>query len=309
MCAQTKVRTGMIYAYTVIDENGRAVQGAAQQSASEVEFRSVIDRAGLSQHFEADDVLIFDLTEGIDPAPVFALLDSVNAEELPPILYLVTDPAGVEKIGHVENALIQDYTFAPITTENIAARLKVLTLLGARRRRALESAVIDKLTELYNRKYFLRRLEEELYRGARYGYTVGILLADVDFETERESVKEHAGVAAIVKISQFLRGRLRKSDIVARYSWSEFAILLPDIPAEDIAAVASDLKQKIEALRVTVDDTDVRLRASVGYVKFPATGLSTALELVAAVEESCFLAKAEGSEGVVGHSDAADGTS
>jgi diguanylate cyclase (GGDEF)-like protein len=285
----------MIYVYTTNDDNAEAVRRAAELRGYETSTRSVLTTGQLNGPFDELALLVFDVTcPEFDPVKVIGQLESGHPEDLPPVLFLVADPADVEVIGHAENVHNQDYSFAPFTPENIAARIQVLVLLGARRRRSLESAITDKLTGLINRKYFLRRLEEELYRGARYGYKVGIILADIDFKTDGEELPEVAGTVAVSQIADYLRGRLRRSDIIARYSWSEFAVLLPDIPEEDSLAVADDLKRKIEGLDVSADGHAIALKATVGHVAFPVEGIATAIEVMAALEECCFKGKSNG---------------
>jgi diguanylate cyclase (GGDEF)-like protein len=129
-----------------------------------------------------------------------------------------------------------------------------------------------------------------MYRALRYGYKVGCILADVDFTTDGE-LTEVAGTEAVRAVSEFLTGRLRRTDVISRFRFSEFGVLLPDIPEEDSIAVARDLKVKLEGLSVSDGGGPIKLRAAVGHLLVPADGIKTALDVVDALEDKCLRAK------------------
>jgi diguanylate cyclase (GGDEF)-like protein len=288
----------MIRAYTTNDEHAAALAAAAQLKGYKVDLKAKLDAAELAQNHRNCSVLVFDLTcASLSVDLVIGVLDSLNAENLPPVLYFLASPADIELITDAGSIINQDYTFVPVDAKGLAARLEVLTILGARRKLTMESAITDRLTSLYNRKYFLRRLEEELYRSARYGYRVGVLLATVDFDLPSGKLTEDTATDAIKAISQFFSDRLRKTDIVARYKWDDFAVLLPDIAPEDSLAVTKDIKAKLEALPVFSNGITLQLKVSLGHLSFPAGELGTAVEVISALEDCVFKAKTDADAG------------
>lgn len=284
----------MIRAYTTNPENAAALEAAARARGYPLQIQVEFDLEALEAALPELAVLVLDLDD-----PAFAAerivpqLDALDAE-LPPVLYILTGAQQISFVAAVEHIVNQDYTFSPVTPEALALRLEVLTLLGQRRRMTLESAITDKLTGLFNRKYFLRRVEEELFRAQRYGYGVGLVFADIDFSANGGQLGESDGTVAIQAVADFLQDRLRKTDVVARFRWSQFAVLLPNIPAEDSLAVARDLKQKVEALEVQTDGHSVSLSAAVGHLLLPLETLPTALQALQAVEDSAFAARSAG---------------
>lgn len=282
----------MIRAYTQSQQVAAELRQAAQTKGYQLELHESLDRAALLQSLGDTEVIVVDMTrQGYPVLETIRVLDSIGSDDLPPVLYLLNGRGDVATISGAENILNQDFTFAPVTADALGTRLEVLMLLGARRRLALESAITDRLTGLFNRKYFLRRLEEEMYRALRYGYKVGCILADVDFSADGGELSEDAGSEAVRAIATFLTGRLRRTDVLARFRFSEFGVLLPDIPDEDSIAVAKDLKQKIEAIEISEGGTRISLRAAVGHLLFPAEGVKTALDVVDALEDKCLKAK------------------
>jgi diguanylate cyclase (GGDEF)-like protein len=285
----------MIRAYTQSPQVAAELKQAAQSKGYQLELNESLDRATLIDSLADIEVIVVDMTrQGYPVLETIRVLDSIGSGDLPPVLYLLGGRGDVATISAAENILNQDFTFAPVTSEALGTRLEVLMLLGARRRMALESAITDRLTGLFNRKYFLRRLEEEMYRALRYGYKVGCILADVDFTPEGSELSEDGGSEAVRAIAQFLSDRLRRTDVLSRFRFSEFGVLLPDIPEEDSLAVATDLKQKIEAIDITQGGARIKLKAAVGHLLFPADGVKTALDVVDALEDKCLGAKSSG---------------
>jgi diguanylate cyclase (GGDEF)-like protein len=285
----------MIRAYTTNDSHAEGLKTAAAVKNNQLDIKSSLDADELRGKLDELSVLIFDLTVAtLSAEQVMRALDSFEPEKVPPVLYLLASPADIEAITQAGSIINQDYSFVPIEPQNLAARLEVLKMLGARRKLTLESAITDRMTGLFNRKYFIRRLEEELYRSARYQYNVTILLAGVDFAALQGTLTEQAGDAVMHEVGEFFRGRLRKSDIVARYKWDDFAILLPDIPVEDGLAVAKDVKAKLELLQVDADGLQIKLLVSVGVVSFPVDGVSTAIDVIGALEDCTLKAKSVG---------------
>jgi diguanylate cyclase (GGDEF)-like protein len=286
----------LICAYSSNDANLAGLRQAAEAKGYRFESLKGLDPAALEASYAESAVLVFDLTcAAISAEKVVAAVDTLDPDRLPPVLYLLASPADIEVVAGAGSIYNQDYAFVPLATESLASRLEVLVTLGLRRRMALESAITDRLSGLYNRKYFLRRLEEELYRCARYGYVLGVVLADVDFQAKDGSqLSEESGTHVIREIGEFFRGRLRRSDIVARFKWSEFALLLPELSREDLHAVAEDIRRKVEALEIRANDHPLQLRLAIGELCFPTEGVNTAIDVVAALEDCVIQARQNG---------------
>ena len=286
----------MIRLYTTNQSIIDVVQNVTDSKGYNAEVLSKLDADELAAAVEDLSILVFDLTSAtLSTDAVISALDAQDPELLPPVLYILASPADIELVTQMGSIVNQDYIFVPLEPVQLAARFEVLKMLGQRRRLTMETAITDRLTGLCNRKYFLRRLEEELYRSVRYKYTVGVLLAVVDFNTDTGQLTEQTGTEVITKIADFLKGRLRRSDIVARYKWDNFAFLLPDISLEDSTSVAEDVKNKLELLSVNTDGQRVKISVSLGHVLFPVDGLGSAIEVVEALEECTFKAKTAGS--------------
>ncbi|MBJ6124395.1 sensor domain-containing diguanylate cyclase [Microvirga splendida] len=134
-------------------------------------------------------------------------------------------------------------------------------LVGALRRREeaeAELAILattDGLTGLANRRTFDRQLEAEWLRAARQKTPVSLLLIDVDqFKAYNDIYGHQAGDECLRNIAKTIAAVARRpGDLAARYGGEELAILLPGADEADTAAIAEDLRAKVEALRVRHD--------------------------------------------------------
>lgn len=90
-------------------------------------------------------------------------------------------------------------------------------------------SLTDELTELPNRRAFMRRLEDEVARVQRYGYPLSLALIDMDgFKAVNDRYGHAAGDEVLRNFSTNILSIFRHHDMVARYGGEEFAVLLPN---------------------------------------------------------------------------------
>ncbi|MCE8016483.1 sensor domain-containing diguanylate cyclase [Halomonas sp. MCCC 1A17488] len=105
----------------------------------------------------------------------------------------------------------------------------------------------DELTALFNRRYFMQRLVQELARYRRYGRPTSVVLFDFDhFKRINDTHGHPAGDQALVSVGKLLREKLRTNDIPARLGGEEFALLLPETSLEEAVGVAEKVRQLVE---------------------------------------------------------------
>ncbi len=90
-------------------------------------------------------------------------------------------------------------------------------------------SLTDELTDLPNRRAFLRRLEDEVARVQRYGSPLSLALIDMDsFKAINDKYGHAAGDEVLRNFSSNVLSIFRHHDMVARYGGEEFAVLLPN---------------------------------------------------------------------------------
>ena len=154
--------------------------------------------------------------------------------------------------------------------------------------------MVDALTEVHNRRYFLLRLEDEFRRAQRYDNPLALVLVDLDqFRGINESFGHLVGDGVLRAVAQCLVAAVRETDTVARTGGDEFACILPQTHLAGALTVAERIRRDVAALR-TGPTADVLLTASVGVGSHPAVQVQTAEELIAAADGCLARAKREG---------------
>jgi two-component system cell cycle response regulator len=106
---------------------------------------------------------------------------------------------------------------------------------------ALELALTDPLTGLYNQRYLMRHLRGLMASGK--ANSVGVLMIDVDhFKQVNDRFGHAAGDKALKAIADVLRGRTRVFDSIARYGGEEFTVIMPDTKIEDAQRIAERIR-------------------------------------------------------------------
>lgn len=154
----------------------------------------------------------------------------------------------------------QEFAFRIIVIGPLVATIAVLGWILSvelRRREEVEAelsvlAVTDGLTGLANRRMFDKQLETEWVRASRERSPVSLLLVDVDqFKAYNDIYGHQAGDECLRTIARTIASAARRpGDLVARYGGEELVVLLPDLDEAGAAAVAEEIRAKVEALRV-----------------------------------------------------------
>jgi diguanylate cyclase (GGDEF)-like protein len=163
-------------------------------------------------------------------------------------------------------------------------------------RRELERlSVTDDLTGLYNRRYLMEALANELRRSRRLDHPCALLMADVDHFKEYNDAYGHlAGDEALARVATILRETTRDVDCAARYGGEEFVVLLP----ETKAAGAIETAQRIRTRLATDDLVGGKVSVSIGVAQFPEDG-DAPEALLAGADAALYRAKREGRDRVL----------
>jgi diguanylate cyclase (GGDEF)-like protein len=132
-------------------------------------------------------------------------------------------------------------------------------------------ATIDALTEVYNRRYFLERADDEFARVRRYGGTFSVIMLDIDhFKRINDSHGHASGDVALKHVAGLANGVLRSMDYLGRLGGEEFAINLPETDAPGAQLVAERLRVAIETNPVRLDATSLTITSSFGVATYAA---------------------------------------
>ncbi len=162
-------------------------------------------------------------------------------------------------------------------------------------RKLRDLAAVDDLTRLLNRRFGLRRLNEEFSRSVRHGVPLSVLMLDIDhFKIFNDTYGHDAGDAVLVSVGSTLERGVRAGDVVCRYGGEELMIVAPGMGLSDAAEAAERLRRQIETTPVTWRDQVLHVTVSLGAASWPVVRASIAEELVACADEALYHAKETG---------------
>ena len=162
-------------------------------------------------------------------------------------------------------------------------------------------SIHDPLTGLYNRRHFDEMLHYEFGRSERHQHQFSVIYIDSDdFKRINDSYGHPCGDQVLVQTGEIMRDLTRKGDLVVRMGGDEFAILLPETPAEGAQALAESLRRRISNHRfIAPDGTPFQTSVSLGFATYPKDGRN-AKELLAACDMALYQAKEGGKNSTAG---------
>ncbi|MFH0766300.1 MAG: diguanylate cyclase [Calditrichota bacterium] len=108
-------------------------------------------------------------------------------------------------------------------------------------------AMVDALTNVYNRRFFSDHIIREFNRARRYKTKLGLIMLDIDHFKHYNDTNGHlAGDRVLSEVAAILRANVRESDVVARYGGEEFVIILPEADIKKGLVVAEKIRQAVE---------------------------------------------------------------
>jgi diguanylate cyclase (GGDEF)-like protein len=148
-------------------------------------------------------------------------------------------------------------------------------------------AIKDALTEGYNRRYLLARLDEECRRHKRSGEPVSLVFVDLDrFRSVNDGLGLAAGDALLRDVARVLFRYSRDFTVVSRCGDDEFGVLLAGTPKTGALAYAERVRQVIEQQTFPYG----AVTASIGVASMPED-VATAEELMRAAQRAMRTAK------------------
>ena len=142
-------------------------------------------------------------------------------------------------------------------------------------------AVGDPSTGLYNRKFLLKRMQEEISRCKRLTRSLALMRVEL-FSLG------NAGERAMKAIAVVLRGMLREMDVISRYGENSFCIILPDTGKNESTLVGERIRLKIIDALAQLDGAPLaKTCVTIGLSAFPEDGKNVD-EIVTAAEKATF---------------------
>ena len=109
------------------------------------------------------------------------------------------------------------------------------------------NAMMDKLTNLYNRHYLYQVVGNYMEYADRYEVPLSVLILDLDFFKRVNDTWGHPIGDEILKMTaKMMKEAIRESDILVRFGGEEFLVLMPQTSIEGAIVVAEKIRMAIE---------------------------------------------------------------
>lgn len=161
-------------------------------------------------------------------------------------------------------------------------------------------AALDQLTGVYNRRFGLTRLDEEIARAARTRIPLSMLMLDLDHFKRINDTFGHLGGDRVLRhTAETCREMLRENDVLLRYGGEEFMVILPGATWQDAKDVAERIRTAVGRSKVEMGDRTLSVTVSIGMATSNELPALIAEKLISLADARLYLAKATGRDKVV----------
>ncbi|MDH5182435.1 MAG: GGDEF domain-containing protein [Gammaproteobacteria bacterium] len=249
-----------------LEQNDLVLNGLIQGRIQRIHLPDDIQVAGVLTEFRPREALLVPIFfKGVSEAMVILASQNEYAQDMEPVLERYAPGLGLA----LRNALSHE-------------RLQRL-------------AVLDPLTNVYNRRFGLGRLEEEYSRVVRDNSSLAVMMLDIDdFKVLNDTYGHMVGDKAIVNVVRCIKDNLREGDVLVRYGGEEFLIILPGASLEDGQQVGERIRRTIDDSFIIENEQQIRQTVSLGLSACPDQRLECSDDLIRLADEALYIAKDNG---------------
>lgn len=153
-------------------------------------------------------------------------------------------------------------------------------------------AIMDPLTEIYNRRIFFDVANREIVRSIRYHNPFSILMIDLDHLKQINDTYGHpAGDAVLKEAVKIIKSNLREIDTFARYGGDEFIVMLPETGLVGGQKVADRIMTAGDTTMYTFKDFEIPVAFSAGVAEFEFDGDHDIDDVISRADKELYITK------------------
>lgn len=162
---------------------------------------------------------------------------------------------------------------------------------------ANDAHIRDELTQLYNRRYGITRIEQLYHFAKRYDSGFSIALINLDhFRSINDTYGHPQGDDVLKRIAFVIRESIRETDLCARFGGEEFLVIMPETHIHAAMHSLNRLRQQVSELKWA--DMKRPVTVSTGVIEWQP--LYSLEQLLFLAQERLLTAKSAGRNQVCG---------
>ncbi|MGL1933233.1 MAG: diguanylate cyclase [Desulfotalea sp.] len=180
----------------------------------------------------------------------------------------------------------------------LVALLKKEKMLSQANNELAKLSNIDKLTNIYNRRYFDKFMEDQFNIMKRDENFLSLVMCDIDHFKQYNDIYGHqAGDKCLSSIALSISNTLKRpTDIVARYGGEEFVVVLPGTNSDGALYVANLIQNEISKINISHkgSSTSSVITLSMGVGTIVPDNDNSVVELIKNADNLLYKAKGKG---------------
>lgn len=156
-------------------------------------------------------------------------------------------------------------------------------------------AIVDPLTNAYNKRYFEERLKEEFSYCLRNQIPLSLLMIDIDyFKAVNDTYGHPAGDYVLARVAEIAASIIRKEDILARFGGEEFAVILKGTDSGGAWTLAERFRKLVDEAVFEFDGKKIHATISIGVATLQGKNLVDYEQMIQRADTLLYRSKKEG---------------
>lgn len=166
-----------------------------------------------------------------------------------------------------------------------------------------ELAITDPMTGLYNRRFYIKTINEEMNRIKRHASSLALLMIDVDnFKLYNDTYGHQAGDDVLAQVSDIFKFYTSRSGEYAfRLGGEEFGIIISGMNRDEYIDFANRIRHAIEMLKIVHEKNNAApyVTISIGIALYYSNSKDKCEDLYREADKQLYRAKEDGRNQVV----------
>jgi diguanylate cyclase len=153
----------------------------------------------------------------------------------------------------------------------------------------------DYLTGLNNVRTFNSELDNALSKATKNNEDLSFIMIDIDhFKMINVTYGHPVGDKVLKQLGDILVKSCRSVDIISRNGGEEFSIIMPNYNSASARRVAERIRQVVEQNVLFVNEVDLKITVSIGYVTINPKDFVTVKDIINKADEALYNSKRTG---------------